>query len=44
MIEGGEFPGIAGIVIGTAWYFEVRAYRRRQGIDISLAFQQIPIG
>jgi amino acid transporter len=34
---------LGAIVAGTAWYFGARAYRRRQGIDISLAFQQIPI-
>jgi hypothetical protein len=34
---------LGAIVAGTVWYFGARAYRRRQGIDISLAFQQIPI-
>jgi amino acid transporter len=34
---------LGAIVVGTAWYFGAKAYRRRQGIDISLAFQQIPI-
>lgn len=34
---------LAAIVLGAAWYIGVRRYRRRQGIDISLAFQQIPI-
>ena len=29
--------------LGTLWYLGVKAYRRRQGIDIRLAFQQIPI-
>jgi amino acid transporter len=34
---------IAAVVIGTAWYIWVKAYRKRQGINIRLAFQQIPI-
>jgi amino acid transporter len=35
---------IAGVlVVGTAWYLGVRRYRRTQGIDIDLAFRQIPI-
>ena len=34
---------LAAIVLGSAWYIGVRRYRKRQGIDISLAFQQIPI-
>jgi amino acid transporter len=34
---------LAALVLGTAWYIGVRRYRKRQGIDISLAFQQIPI-
>src|SRR5215469_10252322 len=34
---------LGALVLGTAWYIGVRRYRRRQGIDISLAFQQIPI-
>jgi len=34
---------LGAIVVGAAWYLWVRAYRRRQGINISLAFQQIPI-
>jgi amino acid transporter len=34
---------LAAIVLGAAWYIGVRRYRKRQGIDISLAFQQIPI-
>lgn len=34
---------LGAIVVGTAWYLGAKAYRRRQGIDISLAFQQIPI-
>jgi amino acid transporter len=34
---------LGALVLGTAWYVGVRRYRRRQGIDISLAFQQIPI-
>ncbi|MDH3189303.1 MAG: amino acid permease [Acidimicrobiia bacterium] len=31
------------VVLGVLWYVGVKAYRRRQGIDISLAFKQIPI-
>ena len=27
----------------VAWYLGAKAYRRRRGINISLAFQQIPI-
>jgi hypothetical protein len=39
-----EFWIIAGVVAaGTAWYVGIKQYRRRQGIDLSLAFQQIPI-
>jgi amino acid transporter len=34
---------LGALVLGTAWYIGVRRYRKRQGIDISLAFQQIPI-
>jgi amino acid transporter len=34
---------LAAIAAGSAWYVGVRRYRKRQGIDISLAFQQIPI-
>lgn len=34
---------LGAIVVGTAWYIGAKAYRRRQGIDVSLAFQQIPI-
>jgi len=39
-----EFWIVLSIVIaGTAWYLGSRAYRKRQGIDLGLAFQQIPI-
>jgi basic amino acid/polyamine antiporter, APA family len=34
---------LGAIVAGTAWYLGAKAYRKRRGIDISLAFQQIPI-
>jgi basic amino acid/polyamine antiporter, APA family len=34
---------LGAIVVGTAWYLGAKAYRKRRGIDISLAFQQIPI-
>ncbi len=30
-------------VFGTLWYFGIRAYRRTHGIDMDLAFKQIPI-
>jgi len=30
-------------VFGALWYAGAKAYRRRRGIDIRLAFQQIPI-
>ena len=40
----GEFWLLLGVVVlGIAWYLGAKAYRRRQGIDISLAFKQIPI-
>lgn len=39
-----EFWIVLGVVVaGTAWYLGSKAYRKRQGIDLSLAFQQIPI-
>jgi len=34
---------LGALIVGTAWYIGAKRYRRRQGIDISLAFQQIPI-
>jgi amino acid transporter len=34
---------LGALVVGSAWYLGAKRYRRRQGIDISLAFQQIPI-
>lgn len=34
---------VAIVVVGTAWYVGTKLYRRRQGIELSLAFQQIPI-
>jgi amino acid transporter len=34
---------LGAIVAGTVWYLAAKAYRRRRGINISLAFQQIPI-
>ena len=40
----GEFWLLLGaVVFGIVWYLAMKAYRRRQGIDISLAFRQIPI-
>lgn len=39
-----EFWIVLGIVgAGTVWYLASKAYRKRQGIDLALAFQQIPI-
>jgi amino acid transporter len=39
-----EFWIVVGTaVVGALWYAGVKAYRRRSGIDIRLAFQQIPI-
>src|SRR5215469_11392377 len=34
---------VAAVVAAAAWYIWVKAYRKRHGINISLAFQQIPI-
>jgi hypothetical protein len=34
---------VATVGAGVLWYLGVKAYRLRQGIDIRLAFQQIPI-
>jgi APA family basic amino acid/polyamine antiporter len=34
---------LGAVVAGTVWYLAAKAYRRRRGINISLAFQQIPI-
>ena len=34
---------LGALIVGTAWYIGAKRYRRRRGIDISLAFQQIPI-
>ncbi len=34
---------LAVVVFGALWYVGTKTYRRRQGIDIDLAFQQIPI-
>jgi len=34
---------LGALIVGTAWYVGAKRYRKRQGIDISLAFQQIPI-
>jgi amino acid transporter len=32
----------AMFVVGAAWWFGVRAYRRRRGVDIALAYKTIP--
>ena len=42
-IRGEFWLLVAVVVLGTAWYLGAKAYRRRQGIDTSLAFKQIPI-
>jgi amino acid transporter len=34
---------LAAVVLGTGWYLWIKAYRKRRGINIRLAFQQIPI-
>lgn len=34
---------VATLVLGLVWYLGVKAYRKRQGIDLGLAFKQIPI-
>jgi len=34
---------VGALVAGTAWYIGNMIYRRRQGVDIELAFKQIPI-
>jgi amino acid transporter len=34
---------LGAVVIGAAWYLWVKAYRKRRGINIRLAFTQIPI-
>jgi len=40
----GEFWLLLGaVVFGIVWYLATRAYRKSQGVDISLAFKQIPI-
>jgi hypothetical protein len=33
---------IAAYIVGLAWYVFWRAYRKRQGIDFSLAFKLVP--
>jgi amino acid transporter len=39
-----EFWLVLGIVVfGVAWFLGNRLYRRRQGIDVDLAFRQLPI-
>ena len=40
----GEFWLLVGlVVVGIVWYLGIKSYRRKDGIDISLAFKQIPI-
>jgi hypothetical protein len=39
-----EFWLVLGTVaFGLAWFLGNRLYRRRQGIDVDLAFRQLPI-
>lgn len=39
-----EFWLVVGVLVaGTAWYAGTKLYRRNQGVDIDLAFRQIPI-
>jgi len=42
-IRGEFWLVVVALVTGTAWYLGTKAYRRNQGIDIDLAFKQIPI-
>jgi amino acid transporter len=34
---------VGTLVVGAAWYAGNKVYRRRQGVDVELAFKQIPI-
>jgi len=34
---------VGTLVAGLAWYIGNKLYRRSQGVDIELAFRQIPI-
>ncbi len=34
---------VGAVLIGTIWYIGMKLYRRRQGVNIDLAFRQIPI-
>jgi amino acid transporter len=34
---------LGAVIVGAAWYIGAKRYRKRRGVDISLAFQQIPI-
>jgi amino acid transporter len=48
LIHPSKMPVEAWITLGTAiagaaWYIGAKRYRKRRGVDISLAFQQIPI-
>ncbi|HJQ75651.1 MAG TPA: hypothetical protein VJ948_00135 [Acidimicrobiia bacterium] len=42
-IRGEFWLLLAVVVFGTVWYLGAKSYRQSQGIDISLAFRQIPI-
>lgn len=42
-IRGEFWLLLAVVVFGTIWYLGAKSYRQSQGIDISLAFRQIPI-
>ncbi len=47
-VAAGHDPGqlriVAGVfVVGVVFYFIMKAYRRSQGVDVTLAFKEIPI-
>jgi hypothetical protein len=31
------------VAFGVAWFLGTRLYRRRQGVDVDLAFRRLPI-
>lgn len=47
-VAAGHDPGqlliVGGVfVVGVVFYFIMKAYRRSQGVDVTLAFKEIPI-
>jgi hypothetical protein len=34
---------LGAVVVGAAWYWWIKRYRQQRGINIGLAFRQIPI-